>query len=134
MDVITMARELGRAIQQEETYIKLHEVQKQADADENLQSLISDFNLKRLAINEEAQKTDRDQDKLTKLNTEMRSVYSDIMSNENMIAYNEAKQAFDAVSNRVLAIVQQSIDGSDPETADYAESCSGSCSTCGGCG
>lgn len=134
MDVITLARELGRAIQQEESYIKLHEVQALADADAELQSLIGEFNLKRMAINEEASKKDRDQDKLSQLNREMREVYSNIMSNENMIAYNDAKAEFDKVSNRVLAIVQQSAEGIDPEIADYTESCSGSCSTCGGCG
>lgn len=134
MDVITMARELGRAIQKEESYIKLHEVQAQADADAQLQDLIGQFNIKRLSINEEASKKDKDQEKLTKLNKEMREVYSKIMSNENMIAYNEAKEAFDKVSNRVQAIVQQCIEGTDPEIADYAESCTGSCSTCGGCG
>ncbi len=32
------------------------------------------------------------------------------MSNKNMIAYNEAKDAFDMIANRVLAIVQQSAD------------------------
>ena len=134
MDVITRARELGRAIQQEESYKKLHEVQAQADADAELQALIGEFNLKRMNINQEASKKDRDQEKLTTLNKEMREVYSKIMSNENMIAYNEAKEAFDKVANRVQAIVQQSIEGTDPEVADYTESCSGSCSTCGGCG
>ena len=91
MDVITLARELGRAIQQEESYKKLHEVQAQADADAELQALIGEFNLKRMNINQEASKKDRDQEKLTTLNKEMREVYSKIMSNENMIAYNEAK-------------------------------------------
>lgn len=134
MDIITMARELGKAIQQEKAYIKLHEVQSKADADSELQSLIGEFNLKRMAINNEASKKERDQDKLSSLNTEMREVYSKIMSNENMIAYNEAKDAFDAIANRVLAIVQQSAEGADPETADYSQSsCSGSCETCGGC-
>ncbi len=134
MDIITKARELGKAIQQEESYIKLQEVQKTADADTELQNLIGEFNLKRMAINNEASKTERDQDKLTELNTEMRELYSRIMSNENMIAFNDAKEAFDAVATRVLAIVQQSAEGADPETADYTQSsCSGSCSTCGGC-
>lgn len=134
MDIITMARELGKAIQQEEAYIKLREVQNKADADTELQSLIGEFNLKRMSINNEASKQERDQEKLSQLNTEMREVYSKIMSNENMIAYNEAKEAFDAVANRVLAIVQQSAEGADPETADYSQSsCSGSCETCGGC-
>lgn len=134
MDIITKARELGKALQQEESYIKLMEAQKTADADTELQSLIGEFNLKRMAINNEASNNDRDQDKLTQLNNEMREVYSKIMSNENMVAYNDAKEAFDPIATRVLAIIQQSAEGADPETADYTQSsCSGSCSTCGGC-
>lgn len=134
MDIITKARELGKAIQQEESYIKLQEAQKKADADTELQNLIGEFNLKRMSINNEASKTDRDQDKLSQLNTEMREVYAKIMSNENMVEYNDAKDKFDVVANRVLAIIQQSAEGADPETADYSQSsCSGSCESCGGC-
>ena len=132
MDIIEKARELGRLIQEEDSYKKLQDAQKNADADMELQRLIGEFNLKRMSINNEASKKERDQEKLSKLNTE---AYSQIMSNENMIAYNDAKAAFDVVANRVLAIVQQSAEGADPETADYSQSsCSGSCATCGGCG
>ncbi len=135
MDIISQARELGKLIQQEESYLALQSAQSNADADIELQRLIGDFNLKRMSINNEVSKKDRDQEKLSQLNTEMREVYSQIMSNENMIAYNEAKEKFDVLANRVLAIVQQSAEGADPETADYTQSsCSGSCSTCGGCG
>ena len=135
MDIIEKARELGKLIQQEETYIALQKAQADADADMDLQNLIGDFNMKRMSINNEASKKDKDSDKLALLNSQMREDYSKIMSNKNMIAYNEAKDAFDMVANRVLAIVQQSAEGADPETADYStSSCSGSCSTCGGCG
>ena len=133
MDVITMARELGKALQQEETFINWQNAQRTADADTELQQLIGEFNLKRMIINDEAGKQDRDQEKLTKANKEMREVYFKIMSNDNMIAYNDAKSAFDAVLNRVNAIIQQSAQGADPDTADAAD-CTGSCSTCGGCG
>ncbi len=134
MDIIAQARELGKAIQKEESFINLQEVQKKADADTELQALIGEFNLKRMAINNEASQKERDQEKINVLNNEMREVYAKIMSNENMIAYNEAKQAFDVVANRVMAIVQQSAEGADPETADYSQSsCSGSCESCGGC-
>ena len=71
---------------------------------------------------------------LKKLNEEMRTAYSDIMSNEHMKAYNDAKQAFDKVVQRVQAIVQQSADGEDPDTTDFSEDCTHDCSTCGGCG
>lgn len=135
MDIIEKARELGKLIQQEESYIALQKAQAKADADMELQNLIGDFNMKRMSINNEASKKDKDSDKLALLNSQMREDYSKIMSNKNMIAYNEAKDAFDMVANRVLAIVQQSAEGADPETADYStSSCSGSCSTCGGCG
>ena len=135
MDIIEKARELGKLIQQEESYIALQKAQADADADMDLQNLIGDFNMKRMSINNEASKKDKDSDKLALLNSQMREDYSKIMSNKNMIAYNEAKDAFDMVANRVLAIVQQSAEGADPESADYStSSCSGSCSTCGGCG
>ena len=135
MDIIEKARELGKLIQQEESYIALQKAQADADADMELQNLIGDFNMKRMSINNEASKKDKDSDKLALLNSQMREDYSKIMSNKNMIAYNEAKDAFDMVANRVLAIVQQSAEGADPETADYStSSCAGSCSTCGGCG
>lgn len=135
MDIIEKARELGKLIQQEESYIALQKAQADADADMELQNLIGDFNMKRMSINNEASKKDKDSDNLALLNSQMREDYSKIMSNKNMIAYNEAKDAFDMVANRVLAIVQQSAEGADPETADYStSSCSGSCSTCGGCG
>lgn len=133
MDVIQMARDLGKAIQQEQAYLKLQVAQQNSDNDQKLQDLIGEFNLKRMSINNEAQKSDRDDDKLQRLNQEMRNVYSDIMKNENMIAYNEAKGELDTILQRVLAIISQSANGEDPETADYNPGCSGSCSSCSGC-
>ena len=132
MDVNALSRQLGKALQQEEAYINWQNAQHVADADAELQRLIGEFNLKRMIINDEAGKKDRDQEKLTQANKEMREVYSQIMSNSNMIAYNDAKSAFDAVLNRITAIIQQSAQGADPETADISD-CTGSCSTCGGC-
>ena len=134
MEILEITRELGKAIQENELYKAFAKAKKANDEDKELQDLIGEFNLKRMSINNEASKKERDQDKLAQLNTEMREVYSKIMSNENMIAYNDAKEEFDVVANRVLAIVQQSCEGADPETADYSQSsCSGSCDTCGGC-
>ena len=132
-DVIKMARELGHAIQNEDFYKNLNAAKDRADSDENLQAMITEFNIKRVAINNEACKSDRDEEALRKLNEEMRTVYSDIMSNENMVAYNNAKQDFDHSLQRIVAIITQSADGDDPDTTDYNEDCTHDCSTCGGC-
>ncbi len=134
MDLIEKTRELGKLIQQEESYIKMKDAEKNADADAELQELIKEFNLKRLNLNVETQKVDKDGEKIAKYTKEMQSVYADIMANENMKAYNEAKQEFDTISGRVMTILQNSIAGDDPETTDVSSSCTGSCSTCGGCG
>lgn len=56
MDIIEKARELGKLIQEEESYKKLQDAQKNADADMELQRLIGEFNLKRMSINNEASK------------------------------------------------------------------------------
>ena len=138
-DVIALARQLGHAIQEQEEYKTIMTktimtAKDAADNDEALQALITEFNVKRVAINAEACKTDRDDETLKKLNEEMRTAYSDIMNNEHMKAYNDAKQAFDKVLQRVLAIVQQSADGQDPDTTDFSDDCTHDCSTCGGCG
>ena len=134
MDIIEQTRELGKLIQQETSYIKLKAAEKDADADQELQNLIQEFNLKRLSINNETQKAEKDQDKIKELNDEMQKVYADIMSNKNMIDYNNAKQEFDQIITRVMTILQNCAQGEDPETTDYTPSCSGSCATCGGCG
>ena len=134
MDIIGQVRELGRMIQADESFIKMKEAEKSADADTELQELIKDFNLKRLSINTENAKVQKDPDRIKKLNSEMQMVYSDIMSNEHMVAYNEAKQKYDTLTVRVNTILQNCIAGEDPNTTDYDASCTGSCSTCGGCG
>lgn len=133
MDLIALARQLGHTIQEEKAYKDLRAAQTAADNDKDLQDLIGEFNLKRMAINNEACKEDRDEEKLRALNEEMRSSYASIMSNENMIAYNDAKTALDTVMQRVMAIITQSADGEDPDTTDFSPSCTHDCSTCGGC-
>ena len=133
MDLIAIARQLGHAIQEEKAYKDLQEAKTQADNDKELQDMIGEFNLKRMAINNEACKEDRDEEKLKALNTEMRELYTQIMSNKYMAAYNESKTALDTVMQRVMAIITQSAEGEDPDTTDYSPSCTHDCSTCGGC-
>lgn len=133
MDIITMARELGKAIQADERYLALQVAKQNSDDDAALQELIGEFNLKRLALSNEANKEDRDEDKLQKLNLELREVYTRVMENDNMAAYNVAREEMDALLRRVNAIINQSAEGEDPETTDYAESCGGNCASCGGC-
>lgn len=135
-NIIDIARELGRQLQREDAYIKFNIAREAADEDKELQKLIAEFSAIRAEMSEMTAKPDdeRDADAARKLGENMRKVYAEIMSNERMKNYNEAKDAFDIIMNRISAIIQKSSEGEDPDTADYTPSCSGSCATCGGCG
>jgi cell fate (sporulation/competence/biofilm development) regulator YlbF (YheA/YmcA/DUF963 family) len=135
MDIISLAREIGKELQKDERYLNMQVAKQNSDGDQQLQDLIGEFNLKRMAINNETQKEPQDQDKMQALNQELRAVYAQIMQNPNMTAYNSAKDEMDALLKRVSAIIGQSADGEDPETTDLEEgsSCGGDCGSCGGC-
>lgn len=134
MDIIEMTRELGRALQNDERYIAMMSARQASDEDQALQEAIGEFNLKRMAISNEAQKDDRNEETLQRLNEEFRGVYQKIMENEHMLRYNDTKNEFDALLQRMTGILSLCADGEDPETCDYdAASCGGNCSSCAGC-
>jgi cell fate (sporulation/competence/biofilm development) regulator YlbF (YheA/YmcA/DUF963 family) len=134
MDIISLAREIGKELQKDDRYLNMQLAKQNSDDDQQLQDLIGEFNLKRMAINNESQKDEQDQDKMQALNQELRHVYAQIMQNQNMTAYNSAKEELDILLKRVSAIIGQSADGEDPETTDLEESsCGGDCGSCGGC-
>ena len=134
MDIIALAREIGKELQKDQRFLDLQVARQNSDEDEKLQEMIGEFNLKRMAINNEAQKDDRSEEKIKELNDELRHIYGQIMMNENMNAYNDAKTALDALVQRVTAIITMAADGEDPETCDSDPSaCSGNCASCGGC-
>lgn len=134
MDIVLMAREMGKELQKSEEYANLQKAMKANDNDSVLQDLIGAFNIQRIALNTEMQKKEADEVKIKDMNTALQKVYGQIMANPSMVAYNEAKQAMDALMNRVNTVLIHSVNGADPDTCpDHEESCGGSCATCGGC-
>lgn len=134
MDVITLARQLGAAIQQEDVYLEYQAAKAANDNDEALQGLIGEFNLLRMSLSAELQKSDEEksQSKIDELNKQLQATYNAVMENESMKQFNEAKGHMDQLTNQVTSIIAMCIEGENPETCQPA-GCSGSCSTCGGC-
>ncbi|MCD7730216.1 MAG: YlbF family regulator [Oscillospiraceae bacterium] len=136
MTIIDKARELGAMLQQDERYAEYYAAKAQNDKDENLQNMINEFNMKRMQLNNEMSKEQRDEDKLNELDDAIKSLYGTIMANENMERYNKAKTAMDSLLNQINMVITYSANGEDPMTCPCDEvsvNCSGSCSTCGGC-
>jgi cell fate (sporulation/competence/biofilm development) regulator YlbF (YheA/YmcA/DUF963 family) len=134
MDIIEMTRELGKAIQADDRYIAYCLAKQANDEDEQLQNLIGAFNLKRMELNMEMGKPDKNQEKIQELDGVIKSVYKQIMENPRMMVFNSAKTAMDELLSQVNGIITMSANGMDPETCDVSSaSCSGDCGSCGGC-
>ncbi len=135
MDLITLAREVGAAIQQNEEYIDYKIKEQNVECDKELQKMIEELNLKKVSINNELSKENADQEEIDKLNSEIGELYNKIMQNETMKIYNEAKQKFEEILRKVSFIINNSAAGQDPYVIDIDNmiGCSGSCSGCSGC-
>ncbi len=133
--LVEMAIDLACQLQGDDRYLAVRTAQEEADKDEALQQLIGDFNLKRMAINQEESREDgqRDAEKLRTLNTELRDIYARVMANPHMMAYQTAKEALDALVGKINAAIALAVQGQDPNLAAQDGSCNGDCSSCGGC-
>ncbi len=133
MDVIKTARELGKAIQQDERFIRYAKAKLANDNDKDLQDAIGKFNIKRMELEQAAAAEEKDDEKVKTLNEELRAIYSEIMASAPMVEYNASKAQLDQMMNEVNIVLSKSLDGEDPETLTVESGCTGSCSTCGGC-
>ena len=136
MDAIKAARELGKAIQADERYVRYNEAMKANDADMELQELIGEFNLARqnVALEMSKSKEEQNKEKLDTQNKEMQRLYTLVMQNEHMADFTMAKADMDKLLHEINGIIALCRDGEDPDTCEVlAGGCSCSCSTCGGC-
>ena len=133
MDVTKIARELGKAIQQDECFIRYAKAKLANDNDTDLQASIGNFNIVRMELEKATSTETPDQEKIKELNEQLRKVYGEIMSSAPMVEYNTAKALLDQMMNDINVIISKSLEGEDPDTIDLQAACTGSCSTCGGC-
>lgn len=134
MDIIKMARDLGKAIQESPEYKRINAAKAANDADVELQNLIEVFNMTRVKLSTAMQTEEKDEQVLAQLDKELKDTYTTVMGNKNMLEFNDAKQDIDKLMNQVNTILVASVNGEDPETCDAEpQSCGGSCSSCSGC-
>ena len=133
MDVIEQVRILGKAIQQDERFVRYAKARLENDNNKELQASIGEFNIIRMELDREMQSEEKNEDKVKELNEKLRTIYGEIMSSPVMVEYNTAKVAVDQMLNEINTVISKTLDGEDPETCETTAACTGSCSTCGGC-
>ena len=133
MDIIDQVRALALELQKDERYLVLENARRMNDADEELQQQIGEFNLARIDLNNEVSKQEKNAERITELNEKIQSIYTDVMNNESMQAYNEAKTEMDNLMQYINVILTTAVNGGDPMTVEEPSSCGGDCSGCSGC-
>ena len=133
MDAVQIARQLGKAIQEDDRYINLQLAQQKNEDDAPLQELIEKFNRGREALNAEMKNPERDSAKIEQMNADLGRLYNEVFANENMKAYVTAREQLNRLVSFINQIVTGSVEGNDPERIEYKENCGSSCSSCSGC-
>ena len=103
--------------------------------DQELQDLIGKFNLARFNYNIETNKQEgRDEAVIAGYENEINELYTQIMENDSMVAYSEAKTDVDRLMQHAQAVITCVFNGGDPMLVELPdEGCTGSCSSCSGC-
>ncbi len=132
MDIITLTRQLGAAIQKDPAYEAFQNAVEKNQADDALNELISKIQLIHMSYQHEAAKEDSSEEKLAAYDKEFSETYQQVMANPNMIAYENARKGLDTLMKRITGILTLCAQGEDPETCEYEEQsgCSGNCSSC----
>ncbi len=135
MDIIEFTKQLGKHLQEEQVYIDFRMAEQSLESDKDLQSKINAFNDKKVRLNQEMSKENFDQELINNLNNDLRNQYEELMQDEKMIKFNEAKQNFDSLIIRINTIINKAARGEDPFLENFEEEsgCSGSCFSCSGC-
>ncbi|MBP3706758.1 MAG: YlbF family regulator [Clostridia bacterium] len=134
MGIIETTRILGAEVQKDERFLEFAKAKLAVDNDEALQKNIGEFNIIRMNLEQEMAKEDRDEEKIKEINENLRNIYTSVMSSDAMLKFNTAKAALDAILNDINSMIVQCVEGADPQTVEpETHSCSGSCSSCGGC-
>lgn len=136
MDVNKIARELGKAIQQDERYLKLDKCIKANEQDNALNELMAKIQLTQMSYQKEAQ-GEANGEKMQELEKEFNALYSEVMQNENMKNYEAARAEIDEMMNYIVELLALCVNGEDPDTCepqkhecDHDHDCDCGCHDC----
>ena len=132
-NIIAQTRELGKLIQQDARYKAYVAAREKNDSDPELQKMISEFNDLRTELAGEMAKDDKDAEKLTQLDDDIKTLYGNIMGSELMMEFETAKAAMDTMLSQINTVITQCANGEDPDTCPVTTGCTGSCDSCAGC-
>ena len=124
MNLTEKAHELGKMIKESPEMAAMDKAEELQQNDENAQTLLHEFNMKRMNLARDMQSGKIQQSEAVAKNT---AAFEEMVEkSETIKAYVEAKKAFDTMVQEINGIINYYITGQEP-------GCTHNCSTCGGC-
>ena len=124
MNLTEKAHELGKMIKESPEMAAMDKAEELQQNDENAQTLLHEFNMKRMNLARDMQSGKIQQAEAVAKNT---AAFEEMVEkSETIKAYVEAKKAFDTMVQEINGIINYYITGQEP-------GCTHNCSTCGGC-
>jgi len=127
-EVLKMANDLGEKIKLSDEFLNYQNAKTEHDNDAELQTMVGEFNLKKMSVMQEMKNEPRNEEKIQKLQEEMRSVYAEIMKNNVMIEYMQAKEDIEKLVNDIYSVINFYVTGKEQSCdPSQCESCGGGC-------
>ena len=117
MELIKLTRELGKAIQKDERYLNIQKCIDANEADTALKELMAKIQILQVSYQKEAEGKGN-AEKLQQLEKEFSELYAQIMQNENMKNYEEARAQIDEMMDYLVGILTLCVNGEDPDTCE----------------
>lgn len=129
--VLNQAELLAEAILESEEYITMRLCEQAVMKDEEATLLIANYSEKRQQVENVLADANMDHGKLAQAGAELEQAEHMMDENKLLQKMRESNDAFTAMMKQVNKIIKFVVTG---EHEEEAGGCSGSCSTCGGCG
>ncbi len=123
--IMKAAHALGDLIKNDPVTVALDAAMEDYERSEELMALIGEYNAHQEVMMNSAEAAKADESVREKLSERMNELYNNVVNHPVYVAYNEAKNAFDALYAEVVGEIQFGITGERP--------CAHDCSSCGGC-
>lgn len=127
-DIIEKARELGMMLAESDEMKALKGAEEMQLADPEAQVLMMEYANTRDRLSQKVASGEVDKEGMEAVQTEMEEAFQKLMTNENIKRYIEANKAFRTLIDQVNSIIAFFVKGEE-----QGGSCSGNCSSCGGC-
>lgn len=127
-EIIEKARELGKMLADSDEFKALKGAEELQLSDPKATELMMEYAKAREEAAQKAQDPNMTKEGFEEIQKEMEMAFQKLMTNENIKRYIEANRTFKTLIDQVNAIISYYVKGEESQG-----SCSGNCSSCGGC-